>query len=46
VRVAGIAALKPGLGNPADDLSVVCAVALNDRSHSGQRAGSRDEILC
>lgn len=29
----------------ADDLSVVCAVELNDKSHSSQRAKSRDDLL-
>ena len=65
VRVADVAAVKPGLGNSArqgalnriaakhfdfvvcrsGDLSVVCAVELNDRSHSSQRAQARDELL-
>lgn len=27
------------------DLSVVCAFELNDKSHSGQRAQARDELL-
>lgn len=29
----------------AADLSVVCAVELNDRSHGTQRAKARDELL-
>ena len=29
----------------ASDLSVVCAVELNDSSHSGKRAQARDELL-
>ena len=29
----------------ASDLSVVCAVELNDRSHAGQRAQARDELV-
>lgn len=29
----------------ADDLSAVCAVELNDKSHSSQRAQARDEFL-
>ena len=29
----------------ASDLSVVCAVELNDKSHSGKRAQARDELL-
>lgn len=29
----------------SDDLSVVCAVELNDKSHSSQRARARDELL-
>lgn len=29
----------------ASDLSLVCAVELNDKSHSGQRAQARDEFL-
>jgi len=65
VRVADVAAVKPGLGNSArqgalnriaakhfdflvcrcGDLSVVCAVELNDKSHSSQRAQARDELL-
>lgn len=65
IRVADVAAVKPGLGNSArqgalnriaakhfdfvvcrtDDLSVVCAVELNDKSHSSQRAKARDELL-
>lgn len=65
VRVADVAAVKPGLGNSArqgalnriaakhfdfvvcrtDDLSVVCAVELNDKSHSRQRAQARDELV-
>ena len=65
VRVADVAAVKPGLGSSArqgalnrvaakhfdfvvcrsGDLSVVCAVELNDRSHSSQRAQARDELL-
>ena len=65
VRVADIAAVKPGLGAStrqaalnriaskhvdyvvcrADDLTVVCAVELNDKSHAGQRARARDELL-
>lgn len=65
VRVADLAAVKPGLGLAArqgalnrvaakhfdfvvcraSDLSVVCAVELNDRSHSSRRAQARDELL-
>jgi hypothetical protein len=65
VRVADLAAVRPGLGNSArqgalnriaakhfdfvvcrtGDLSVVCAVELNDKSHSSQRAKVRDELL-
>ena len=65
VRVADIAAIKPGLGASAsqgalnrialkhfdyvvcraDDLTVVCAVELNDKSHAGQRARARDDLL-
>ena len=65
VRVADIAAIKPGLGASArqaalnriafkhfdyvvcraDDLAVVCAVELNDKSHAGQRARARDDLL-
>lgn len=65
VRVADVAAVKPGLSNSArqgalnriaakhfdfvvcrsGDLSVVCAVELNDRSHANPRAQSRDELL-
>ena len=65
VRVADVAAVKPGLGNSArqgalnriaakhfdfvvcraDDLGVVCAVELNDRSHSSRKAKARDELL-
>lgn len=65
VRVADLAAVKPGLGNAArqgalnrvaakhfdfvvcraSDLSVVCAVELNDNSHSSKRAQVRDELL-
>lgn len=65
VRVADIAAVKPGLGSSArqgalnrvaakhfdfvvcrsGDLSVVCAVELNDKSHSSQKAQARDELL-
>jgi hypothetical protein len=29
----------------ASDLSVVCAVELNDKSHSGQRTRARDELI-
>jgi len=29
----------------ANDLAVLCAVELNDKSHSGQRAQARDELL-
>ena len=29
----------------ADDLSIVCAVELNDRSHASQRARKRDELV-
>jgi hypothetical protein len=29
----------------ASDLSVICAVELNDRSHSSQRAQARDDLL-
>lgn len=65
VRVADIAAVKPGLGksarqgalNPiaakhfdfvvcrADDLSVVCAVELNDKLHASPKTQARDELL-
>jgi hypothetical protein len=65
VRVADIAAVKPGLGNSArqgalnriaakhfdfvvcrsGDLSVICAVELNDKSHASRRAQFRDELL-
>src|SRR5690606_25243251 len=65
VRVADVAAVKPGLGNSArqgalnriaykhfdflvcrsGDLSVVCAVELNDKSHTSQRAQARDDLL-
>jgi hypothetical protein len=65
VRVADLAAVKPGLGNAArqgalnrvaakhvdfvvclaSGLSVVCAVELNDSSHSSKRAQARDELL-
>lgn len=65
VRVADVAAVKPGMGNSArqgalnriaakhfdfvvcrtGDLSVICAVELNDKSHSSQRAQARDELL-
>lgn len=65
VRVADLAAVKPGLGNAArqgalnrvaakhvdfvvcraSDLSIVCAVELNDSSHSSRRAQARDEVL-
>ncbi|WP_313918374.1 DUF2726 domain-containing protein [Tahibacter sp.] len=65
VRVADLAAVKPGLGNSArqsalnriaakhvdfvvcrsGDLSVVCVVELNDKSHAGQRAMVRDELV-
>lgn len=65
VRVADVAAVKPGLGKSArqgalnriaakhfdfvvcraDDLSVVCAFELNDKSHASRRARSRDEVL-
>lgn len=65
VRVADVAAVKPGLGNSArqsalnriaskhfdfvvcraDDLAVVCAVELNDKSHSGKRAQARDDFV-
>jgi len=65
VRVADVAAVKPGLGNSArqgalnriaakhfdfvvcrsGDLSVVCAVELNDKSHKSRKAQSRDELL-
>ena len=65
VRVADVAAVKPGLGNSArqgalnriafkhfdfvicrsSDLSVVCAVELNDKSHTSRKAQSRDELL-
>ena len=65
VRIADLAAVKPGLGNSArqgalnriaskhmdfvvcraDDLSVVCAFELNDKSHASQRAKSRDEVV-
>ena len=65
VRVADIAAVKPGLGPSArtgalnriaskhfdfivcraGDLSVVCAVELNDRSHASRRAQARDALL-
>lgn len=29
----------------ASDLAVVCAIELNDKSHSSQRAQARDELL-
>lgn len=65
VRVADLAAIKPGLGSAArqgalnrvaakhvdflvcraSDLSLVCAVELNDSSHSSKRAQVRDELL-
>lgn len=65
VRVADIAAVKPGLGQSARqaalnriagkhfdfvvcraaDLAVVCAVELNDSSHSSKRARARDQFL-
>jgi hypothetical protein len=65
VRVADIAALKPGLGASArqgalnrvaskhfdfvvcraNDLSVLCAVELNDKSHGSKRAKARDEFV-
>lgn len=65
VRVADVAAVKPGLGNSArqgalnriaakhfdfvicrsGDLSVVCAIELNDKSHASRKAQSRDELL-
>lgn len=65
VRVADVAAVKPGLGNAArkgalnriaakhfdfvvcrsGDLSVVCAVELNDKSHASRKAQSRDDLL-
>ena len=65
VRVADIAAVKPGLGNAArqgalnrvaakhfdfvvcraSDLSVVCAVELNDSSHSSKRVQARDALV-
>ncbi len=65
VRVADIAAVKPGLSKSARqgalnrvaqkhfdfivcsarDLKIVCAVELNDSSHSSQRAQARDELL-
>ena len=65
VRVADVAAVKPGLGNSAQqgalnriaakhfdfvvcrtgDLSVICAVELNDKSHASRKAQSRDELL-
>lgn len=65
VRVADVAAVKPGLGNSArqgalnriaakhfdfvvcraDDLSVVCVVELNDKSHGSRRAIARDELI-
>ena len=64
VRVADIAAVKPGLSNSArqgavnrigskhfdfivcrsTDLSVVCAVELNDKSHASKRAQASDEV--
>ncbi|GAA4861304.1 DUF2726 domain-containing protein [Luteimonas vadosa] len=65
VRVADVAAVKPGLSNSArqgalnriaakhfdfvicrsGDLSVICAVELNDKSHGSRKAQSRDELL-
>ncbi|SCX25169.1 Protein of unknown function [Nitrosomonas eutropha] len=65
VRVADLAAVKPGLGAAerqgalnrvaakhfdfvvcrASDLSVICAVELNDSSHSSKYAQARDELL-
>lgn len=65
VRVADVAAVKPGLSNSArqgalnriaskhfdfvvcrsGDLSVICAVELNDKSHASRKAQSRDELL-
>ena len=65
VRVADIAAIKPGLGASAsqgalnriafkhfdyvvcraDVMTAVCAVELNDKSHTGQRARARDDLL-
>jgi hypothetical protein len=65
VRVADVAAVKPGLGNSArqgalnriaakhfdfvvcrsGDLSVICAIELNDKSHATRKAQSRDEML-
>lgn len=65
VRIADLAAVKPGLGHSArqgalnriaskhvdfvvcrvDDLSVVCAFELNDKSHANQRAKARDEMV-
>ena len=65
VRVADVAAVKPGLSNSArqgalnriaakhfdfvvcrsGDLSVVCAIELNDKSHFSRKAQSRDELL-
>lgn len=65
VRVADIAAVKSGLGQPArqaalnriawkhfdfivcraGDLSIVCAIELNDGTHSSKRARTRDQLL-
>jgi hypothetical protein len=65
VRVADVAAVKPGLGNSArqgalnriaakhfdfvvcraSDFTVLCAVELNDQSHSSRRAVARDDLL-
>lgn len=65
VRVADVAAVKPGLGNSArqgalnriaakhfdfvicrsGDLAVICAVELNDKSHTSRKAQNRDELL-
>ena len=65
VRVADIAAVRPGLSNTArqgalnriaakhfdfvvcrsSDLSIVCAVELNDKSHASSKVQARDELL-
>ena len=65
VRVADVAAVKPGLSNSARqvalnrvaakhfdfvvcraaDLSLICAVELNDKSHSSRRAQARDHFV-
>jgi hypothetical protein len=65
VRIADLAAVKPGMGRHArqgalnriaykhfdfvvcrcSDFSVVCAVELNDQSHSSPRAQARDTLV-